>query len=190
MGRAGPVVGRLGNGRCHWPVRLDLLRRSYLQPMGMVVRCGAARVAFALTFLPALLAVLGPRIHAGRLPLPRSQTRAGSGEGWPCASCDDPCCARATLAILLGMGVPFLHLRLGAADVHVLDESVEARRGYEQLRRDFPEQAALRTLVAGALSKLARAQRAARRRDFRPVQAHRRLPHVRKVESLVDGDDT
>ena len=52
----------------------------------------------ALTALPALLAVLGPRINALRVPLPalaagdrgRSRPRA-AGRGWPAASCAARC---------------------------------------------------------------------------------------------------
>ena len=58
---------------------------SYLHAMGVggavVV---ALAVVFALTFLPALLAVLGPRIHAGALPIPHARrARRASGTGRP-----------------------------------------------------------------------------------------------------------
>ncbi len=52
---------------------------TYLAAMGLagalVVACA---VFYALTFLPALLAVLGPRIDLGRIPLPHVRTE----EGW------------------------------------------------------------------------------------------------------------
>jgi RND superfamily putative drug exporter len=123
---------------------------SYLVTMGIggaiVV---ALAVVFALSFLPALLSVLGPRIHAGRVPFPKFRedrqfwARVARGVmkrpllvGLP------------TLALLLAMGTPFLHLRLAAADVRVLDRSVEARRGYEMLREHLPEQSKNRIAVA------------------------------------------
>src|SRR5579885_2047359 len=52
---------------------------TYLAAMGLagalVVACA---VFYALTFLPALLAVLGPRIDLGRIPLPHVRTEEGS----------------------------------------------------------------------------------------------------------------
>jgi RND superfamily putative drug exporter len=163
---------------------------SYLVAMGIggaiVV---ALAVLFALTFLPALLAVLGPRIHAGRLPLPAPAAGPGPWRRLAMAVMRHPVRVLVpTLAVLLAMGVPFFHLRLSAADVRVLTAEVEARRGYDLLRRDFPEHAAERALVAvrfpsspalteervGALYDLARRLSA--------------LPHVRRVESLVGGD--
>jgi RND superfamily putative drug exporter len=47
----------------------------------------------ALTSLPALLAVLGPRINALRIPFPRRRRAAGAavaGSGWPGLSCVGP----------------------------------------------------------------------------------------------------
>src|SRR6185312_7764921 len=46
------------------------------------------------------------------------------------------------------MGVPFLHLRLAAADVRVLSGSIEARRGFDLLGAHFPDQAANRIALA------------------------------------------
>jgi RND superfamily putative drug exporter len=94
-----------------------------------------------------------------------------------------------TLAVLLLLGLPFLHLKLTAADVRVLPEEVEARHAYELLRLDFPDQAANRLVVAvhfpdgPALT--------ARRIDalFDLSRRVAKLPHVVKVESIVDGPD-
>ncbi|APR81471.1 putative integral membrane protein [Minicystis rosea] len=163
---------------------------SYLRPMGIggavVV---ALAVIFALTFLPALLAVLGPRIHAGRLPLPRLAVGEGFWHRIAMWVMRHPVRVLVpTLAVLLAMGTPFFRLRLSAADVRVLTADVEARRGYDLLQRDFPDQAAERALVAvrfptapaltedrvGALYDLSRRLAA--------------IPHVRRVESLVNGD--
>jgi RND superfamily putative drug exporter len=161
---------------------------SYLRAMGL----GGAIVVvlaalFALTALPALLSVLGPRIHAGRLPVPGF----GLGEGfWHRAA------ARVmrrplavllpTLAVLLCMGIPFFHLRMTASDVRVLPEQVEARRGYELLRRIFPDQARTRMLVAVSFPT---APALTRERVGALVDLSRRLaalPGVLKVESIVD----
>ena len=193
MATAGRVVTFSGLAVCTGLAGLLFFDGSYLQPMGLggaiVV---ALAVLFALTFLPALLAVLGPRIHAGRVPLLRSigpsrglwRRVAGAVMRRPLLFLVP------TLAVLLGMGVPFLHLRMAAADVRVLDEAVEARRAYEQLRRDFPDQAATRVLVAVRFPT-APALNAHRVDALYDLSRHiATLPHVRRVESLVDGDDT
>jgi RND superfamily putative drug exporter len=41
-------------------------------------------------------------------------------------------------AFLLLLGLPFLHIRLGAGDVSSLPPWAEARRGAELLRQEFP----------------------------------------------------
>jgi RND superfamily putative drug exporter len=154
---------------------------------GMIVVVLA--MVFALTFLPALLAVLGPRIHAGRLPLPEIGAREGLWHRAANWVMRHPVRVLVpSMAALLVMGVPFLHLRMAAADVRVLTSAVEARRGYDLLRADFPDQAQTRVLIAvrfptapaltedriGALYDLSRRVAA--------------IPGVRKVESLVGGD--
>src|SRR5579885_2112376 len=122
---------------------------AYLAAMGLA---GALVVAFAvfyaLTFLPALLAVLGPRIDLGRIPLPHVRTE----EGWRRIAVGvmrHPLAVLLpTLAAVLATGAPFLRLRLAAADVTALPRAAEARRGYEALRRWFPAAAGTRILVA------------------------------------------
>jgi RND superfamily putative drug exporter len=144
-------------------------------------------VLFALTFLPALLAVLGPRIHAGRLPFAPLR---GEGRGWRRVAVQvmrRPLAVLApSLAVLVLMGAPFLRLRMAASDVRILPMSTEARRGYELFRERFPDAAATHILVpvvfpsAPALTP----ERIDAIYDFvRDVAA---LPDVSKVESIVD----
>lgn len=168
---------------------LLVFKGSFLYAMGIggLVVVGLAMV-FALTFLPALLAVLGKRIHAGKLPI----KRFGPSEGfwhraatfvmrWPVAILVP------TLALLLLMGSPFLRLEMSEADVRVLAADVEARQGYEALRKDFPEFGDNRVVVAvqfpsaPALTK----ERVEALYDLSEKIAA--IPHVRKVESVVSG---
>lgn len=103
----------------------------------------------ALTALPALLAVLGPRINALRIgrrsgaaaaPAP-STGRAGTG-GWERL-------ARSvmrrpviylvvTAGVLLGLAVPFLRAEFGGFDERVLPETTPSRVVAERLAADFP----------------------------------------------------
>ncbi|MDQ6712059.1 MAG: MMPL family transporter, partial [Candidatus Dormibacteraeota bacterium] len=115
---------------------------TFLASMGaagtMVV---AAAVFYGLTFLPALLAVLGPNVN--RLSLPIVGRRPVSGRGLWHRSASwvmrRPIVVLVpALGFLLLAGTPFLHLRLANADVDVLPPGLEARQGYDLLIRNFP----------------------------------------------------
>ena len=150
VGKAGRVVLFSGVVVCASLSGLLFFSGSYLVTMGIggaiVV---ALAVVFALSFLPALLAVLGPRIHAGRVPLPnRGKDRQVWARVARFVMRRPVLIGVPTLLVLLAMGIPFLHLRLAAADVRVLDRTVEARRGYEKLRQALPDQSKNRVAVA------------------------------------------
>jgi RND superfamily putative drug exporter len=108
-------------------------------------------VVYGLTFLPAVLAILGPRVNALSLPLFRAaQLGAGSGFWHRLAALVMGHPWRVFLpvaAFLLLLGLPFLHIRLGAGDVSSLPPWAEARRGAELLRREFPGEGATPVVV-------------------------------------------
>ena len=96
-------------------------------------------VAAATTFVPALLAVLGPRVNKWRVWRPR----VGPRNGWARL-------ARAVMrrplpiflsvsAFLVVLGLPFLHVRLNAPDARVLTPDSPSRLAYEFLRDEFGE---------------------------------------------------
>jgi len=98
-------------------------------------------VVYGLTFLPAALAILGPNVNAWSLPaFRRARGRLGSGF-WPrLAALVMAYPWRVFVpvaALLLLLGMPFLHIRLGASGVTTLPPWAEARRGAELLERDF-----------------------------------------------------
>lgn len=124
---------------------------SYLLSMGLggAIVVGLAML-FALTFLPALLAVLGPRIHLGKIRFrhrPRSRHRSiWERVAWVL---EHPWRVLVpTTVLLLMMGIPFLHMRMAGVDASVLERDAEARRGQELLRRSFPDLARNRIVVA------------------------------------------
>ena len=167
---------------------LLFFKGSYLWAMGLggAIVVGLA-VLFALTFLPALLAVLGPHIHAGRIPTPRLGPAEGFWHRLALWVMRRPLLVLIpTLTVLLLMGRPFLHLRLAAADARVLDQSVEARRGYEILRDVFPDQGGNRVLIAAEFpdGPVVTSARIGGLWDLSQRLHH--IPHVTKVESLVD----
>jgi RND superfamily putative drug exporter len=100
-------------------------------------------VLYGLTFLPAVLSVLGPWVDRLRLPFLRRSKPAGTG-AWHSMALwvmKRPVVVLIpALALLLLAGTPFLQLRLANGDVDQLPPSNQARQGYDTLVRDFPGQ--------------------------------------------------
>ncbi len=111
----------------------------------LVVLCS---VAYALTFLPAVLGMLGPRVNALSL-------RALAGRIRPLSDADDatrrsrwervamgvmrrPVAVLVpTLAVLLIAGIPFLDMRQGVPGPEIYPEGVESRDAYVALQEEF-----------------------------------------------------
>jgi RND superfamily putative drug exporter len=148
----------------------------------------ALAVVFALTFLPALLAVLGDRIHAGRLPfIPEtSQPRVWRAVAeWVMKRPIQVLVP--TLALLVLMGTPFLRLELALADVRVLNAAVEARRGDTLLREHFAALAANRLILAVEFPSAPALDPARIGALYDLSRRLAKLPHVVGVQSVVDA---
>lgn len=195
MNHSGRVVAFSGIAVATGLAGLFFFHGSYLFAMGVggsiVVALG---VVFALTLLPALLAVLGPRIHAGRFPMPMAAVSAsgdGGGAwhriaGWVMRR---PILVLVpTLTLLLGLGSPFLHLKMTAADVRVLPEGVQARDGYEHLKEHFPDEAATHADVVVQFPTAPALDEKRIRALFDLSRRMRKLPGVVKVESILDRE--
>ncbi|HEY2992469.1 MAG TPA: MMPL family transporter [Methylomirabilota bacterium] len=170
---------------------LLLLRTDTISSMGVAgMIVVVAAVLYTLTFLPALLAILGPRVDALRVPFVHPE-RTARAEGfwhriagfvmarpWPIVV--------PVVIVLVVLGLPLRNIRLGADDASTLPISTESRRGAELLRREFPG-ADTSTIVV-----------AVRYRDGSPLAAERvsRLydlsrwlatqPGVTRIDSIVD----
>ena len=127
-------------------VAIGLLGMILLQ-MGSISTIGiastivvACAVAYSLTLLPALLAILGPRVNA--LPV-RAVVRPTDAGFWPRLA--TAVMARPwsvlipVVAVLLLLGSPFRHIRLGTPDVSTLPAGAESRKGQALLKAEFPE---------------------------------------------------
>ena len=107
---------------------------------------GVATVAVdmlaALTVLPALLAVLGPRVNALRVRgLTAASADESSGRWYRLAGrvMRRPLgVAAAIVVVLLTLGAPVLHISWGGTDARALPASAPARQVTEALNRDFP----------------------------------------------------
>ncbi|MEZ0240298.1 MAG: MMPL family transporter, partial [Chloroflexota bacterium] len=152
-------------------------------------------VASALTLLPAILTILGPRVD--RLALRRSSAPGGTdGTGGT-----DGAWARLarrvmrhpvavlipTLLFLLVLGSPFLHVRFNAPDASILPPAVASRAAFDRLQGEFGEGEFAPIVVAIRTDGPATdaANLAALYEWSRRLAAD---PRVARVDSLVDVD--
>ncbi len=133
---------------------LLIFPQSFLRSMGFggVAAVLVAMLA-ALTVLPALLAVLGPRIEAGRMPWRRGARARTAGEPAMAPNLTQTSGTWASLAhsvmrrpvayllvitlALLTLGVPFLSARWGSTDERVLPVSAPSRVAADLGAREF-----------------------------------------------------
>ncbi len=103
----------------------------------------AVAVLYALTFLPALLAILGQNINSLRVPLPRGRANGATGFWRRLATSvmRRPFLVLVpTVAFVVIAGSPFLEFRMANADPRTLPPQAESRRGYDELVANFPGQ--------------------------------------------------
>src|SRR5690349_11400188 len=117
-----------------------LLRMGSVSTIGIAATVVVVfAVLYSLTLLPALLAILGPRVNA--LSILRRPAIVDERSIWHRL-------ATAVMArpwhvlipvvlILVVLGLPFRHIRLGTPDISTLPEHAESRRGEELLAREF-----------------------------------------------------
>jgi uncharacterized membrane protein YdfJ with MMPL/SSD domain len=122
---------------------LMLFPETFLRSMGYG---GVATVVVdmlaALTVLPALLAVLGPKVNALRVRRSVVRQRAdGTSGGWYRLARNvmrRPVAYAATIVVvLLALGAPFLHVVWGGTDARVLPATAQARVVTQALSHDF-----------------------------------------------------
>lgn len=107
----------------------------------------------AVTVLPAVLAVLGPRINRVRLPFRRS---TGDGSGWARLAhgvMKRPGLVTAATVVLLALlAAPFVRAEFGVADERVLPAGAGPRTAAEKFAADFPQadSTPVQVLVRGA----------------------------------------
>lgn len=174
---------------------LMCMKLEFLSSMGF---SGAIVVAlavfYAMTFLPALLSILGQRINALSLPFLRVRNQGGAPGFWH---------RLATLVMahpwrvlipatlfLLFLGIPFFHIHLTTTGVSGLPETAESRMGQELMRRQFPQVDTNPVIVVVHYEDRAplSADRVGRLYDLSRWLA--KLPGVIGIESPVDLDSS
>ena len=114
---------------------------SFLASMGTAGAIVVAiAVLYALTFLSALLAVLGHRVNWLRLPLPRRRTGRGLWHGLAMRVMRRPILVLVPVLAFLGLlASPFFQIRIANGDVGMLPPRAESRVGYDLVQK-FPGQ--------------------------------------------------
>ena len=179
-------------------VAIGLLSRLFLG-LGHLGSMGLAgtivvilAVLYAMTFLPALLAILGPRVDAWRLPFLHPD-RPDEGPGfWHRLATQVMTHPWRVLvpvtALLLLLGMPVLHIRLSPSDATSLPATAESRQGEELLRREYPGVDAnpIVVVVHSTDRSPLTAERVGQMYDLSRWLAGR--PNITRVDSLVDLD--
>jgi len=142
----------------------------------------AISVAAALTLLPAVLAVLGPRVNAWRLPWAR-RLEQGSGSGpwrrWAQRITRRPVpFLLVSIGILAALTVPLGGLRYGGTDASMLAHGVPARTAYEAMAAGFGPGVNSPVDVVVTQSSAPEAQRLAGRLANEPGVAFVQAPQV------------
>jgi RND superfamily putative drug exporter len=172
---------------------LTFFPQVFLRSMGFgAVSAVVIAMMGALTVLPALLAVLGPRVDALRVPWRRG-ARAGSHAadgGWArfarVIMRRPGIVAAAATGLLLVLAAPMLRIEFGGVDERVLPEGAEARVASEILAADYPGAAdpAVSVVVDAPASGLDQAELTAYTSELAG------LPEATGVEVVAASDST
>jgi putative drug exporter of the RND superfamily len=144
-------------------------------------------VVAAVTLLPAILGILGPRIDALAV-LRRGPERTGFWARLAAWVMAHPVRVMVpVLLFLLLLGSPFLRVRISSPDASILPSDAPSRRGYDLLRAEFGQGRMDPILVAVHTTESVLAPESLDRLyDFSRALA--RDPRVARVDSIVDID--
>ncbi|MGI8609463.1 MAG: MMPL family transporter [Candidatus Dormibacteria bacterium] len=161
---------------------------SFLPSMGLAGGIVVAiAVFYSLTLLPALLALLGPRVN--RLTIPVNVT--GSRKGWhnlAMAVMRRPLVVLfPTVSFIVLAGLPFAHLRMANSGIDALPASSEVVRAHDLAKQQFParDQTEIAVVANFAATPLT-SDRVGALYDY--SRRLRSIPGVTRVESIVDFD--
>ncbi len=162
---------------------------NFLQSMGLGGTMVTALAAIgALTLLPAILAILGPRVNAlSVLPQPKAQEGAGFWHRLSTSVMRRPILIMVpVLVVLLLLASPVLDLRLGNPDPSILPSGNEVRIAFEQLDNDFTpgESSPINVVVRAGSNILQPENLLALDQLTQRIQA---IPNVTRVDGLANA---
>jgi putative drug exporter of the RND superfamily len=159
-----------------------------LRSLGLVGMMGVAVcLAAALTLLPAVLGALGPQVN--RWPvLPDREGFRGFWQmtaGWVMRH---PLKVfLPTMALLILLGTPFLHVRFSAPDAYILPPHLPSRQALELLRSEFGDgETAPIVVLVSAEGSIYEPENLSKLYDFTHTVG--RDSRVSEIESIVDLD--
>lgn len=122
---------------------LMLFPQFFLRTMGFGgVAAVAVDMIAALTILPALLAVLGPKVNKWSVRRPRVPAAERSGGFWDRLATNvmrrPVAYVVVIVAALLALGTPFLRIDWGGVDPRVLPNGTPEREAFETFNEQFP----------------------------------------------------
>jgi RND superfamily putative drug exporter len=203
MGSVGKAVAVSGIAVAIGLSSLTVFDAAALRSMGIAgVVTVASTLLFGLTVLPALLAMLGPRVNRLRIPLPRAlrlveddpdaaDRRQGHGAwAWIAARVMRRpfLIALPVLAVLLIAGAPFLGISLSTGQNLEDLPPTPARVGFEKIVKDFPggESDPITAVVTWPGADLGQGMSPVRQASLEAyVASLHALPHVKDVESVL-----
>ena len=203
MGSVGKAVAVSGVAVAIGLSSLTVFDAAALRSMGIAgIVTVSATLLFGLTVLPALLAMLGPRVNRLRVPLPRAlrliesdpdaaDQRQGHGVwAWIAARVmrRPLLIALPVLVLLLLAGTPFLGIQLSTGQNLADLPPTPARIGFEKIVDEFPggESDPITVAVTWAGADLRQGispERQAALSDY--VSALDQIPHTSSVESVL-----
>ena len=144
--------------------------------------------AAATTFVPAMLAVLGPRVNAWRVWRPRLGVRNGWARLAHVVMRRPIPVFMVVTSFLIVLGLPFLHVRISAPDASVLTQDAPSRRAFDLLRTEFGEGHVAPLFLVGVFPEGAlTADAVADQYELgRRLEADPRVSRVRGVASVDD----
>ena len=188
MSTAGKAVAFSGVAVAISLLGLLFFPMSFLQSMGLGGTMVSALAAIvALTVLPAILAILGPRVNALRvMPRPKAQMRAGFWYRLSTGVMRRPVLVMVpVLVALLFLASPVLDLTLGNPDPSLLPSGNEVRTAFEVLDGDFApgESSPINVVVRSRVDILQPENLLALDQLTREIQA---IQDVTRVDGLSD----
>jgi putative drug exporter of the RND superfamily len=146
-------------------------------------------VTYSLTFLPALLSIIGPKVDVGRLPFTKRLSTAGLWHKLAEWVMRRPVGVLVPTMVLLAFAaLPFAHIQLWTSDVTMLPKRAEARLAHEEQRRDFVVHDPMQIIVVAKFPDGKPLQRERARALYDLAKKVSTLPNAARLQGVMVPD--